>query len=162
MEIKSFSSREILDLIIRVEENGSRFYGRLADKTQSREYQSIFRYFQEQEHQHKIIFEEMLAEIDNGNVFDFGAGEYDRYFSSVAEGIVFTEEKLKQEEFMTDIPAALELAVRIEKESIELYSKLRDLTRPERHPLWERIIREEEKHLEQFTRLKRDIAKRGE
>jgi len=58
-----WSPREILDIAVKVEKNGQRFYGtqeRNADEIKLKE---TWRYLKEQEIEHESVFSEMLKKI---------------------------------------------------------------------------------------------------
>ena len=61
-----FKGNEIIDLAIRIEQNGLKFYNTLVEKTESEKACEIFKHLAAQEEAHEKIFKSMLLSLLTG------------------------------------------------------------------------------------------------
>jgi len=83
--------------------------------------------------------------------------EYQLYLKALADSIVSPTESTGAEAAKLDPPAALELGLRLEKDSILFYSEMRELVRQPHREVLEQLIEEERTHLRQLTELKQGL-----
>jgi rubrerythrin len=154
-----FSPQEILRIAIKVEENGENLYEALESKAQNEKLKSKWHYLKEQEEAHAKTFQEMLDKVGDYVVYEFSPGEYEAYLRAIASGYIFTQElieKKTKELFHSDLEA-IEFGIYIEKESIFVYSALKEYILAEKQPVLNKVIDEEKKHLGQLHLLKEQI-----
>ncbi|MCM8773168.1 MAG: ferritin family protein [Candidatus Omnitrophica bacterium] len=156
-----FSPQEILRIAIKVEENGKKLYEILENKSKLEKLKGMWRYLKEQEDIHRNIFKQMLENVGDYIVYEFSPGEYDSYLSAIASDYVFTqnliEEKIK-DLFTSDIEA-VDFGIYIEKQSILVYSSLRDYVIKDKQYVIGKVIDEEKNHLSQLNLMKGTISK---
>jgi rubrerythrin len=154
--LESYSPEEILQIALKVEEKGKDLYGKLESATTDNSLKEMWQFLKNQEEAHRQTFQRMLDNLDEFIVEEFSRGEYDAYLDAIAANYVFTPQLIDQKSkalFASDIEA-LDFAISIEKESIFVYSGFKKYLRPEKLPVVEDIIREEEQHFIQLTTFK--------
>ncbi|MFH1063350.1 MAG: ferritin family protein [Candidatus Omnitrophota bacterium] len=160
MEAK-WSPQEILKIAIKVELNGQQLYSCLESDSEDIKIKQIWNFLKQQEIVHRQIFEDMLAKDGSLIVHEFGTGEYDAYMKAIASEYIITlkiiEEKLKTK-FASDL-AAVDFALSIEKESVLVYTALKNYVTEDKQHILDKIIDEEKKHIVQLIKLKRLVKK---
>jgi len=156
-----FKGSEILDMAVRIEQNGIRFYSALVEKAESDKTREIFQYLADQEKQHEVTFKKMLDEIGAYQPAPVLEEDYEQYMQALAESHVFTsDEALKRmAELAGDIGEALQIGIGFEKDSILLFMEMRNFIPESQQKVIERLISEEKKHLIQLQEMKKSGAK---
>ena len=151
-----FSAAEILEMAVKIEENGAAFY-RKAASLQGQEADKVFlETLAAMEDRHKASFEEMKTVLSDAEktetVFDPGE-ELALYLAAMAdshggEGDPNIADSFTGKETMAEI---VRTAIGLEKESILFYVGLKDLVPPKfgRDKI-DRIIKEETQHVAQL------------
>jgi len=156
----SFSGSELINTAIGIEGRGIAFYDSMADSTKNAVARDVFRYLADMERQHIQIFQGMLSEADKYQFSESHAGEYTVYLQALVDSAVFSDELVASEmatQAESDI-AAMELAIRAEKDSILFYYQMRDIMPQRAQPTVNRVISEEKSHLRQLSELKKKLA----
>jgi rubrerythrin len=154
--MSEFNADEVLEMAIRIENNGAAFYQKAANLQSDVETKKFLEKLAEMEQGHKRIFSEMrkmLTESDKGGkVFD-PQNELSLYLSSLAdtlggEGKPSAADALTGKETLEDI---LNTAIGLEKDSILFYIGLKDMV-PSKYgqDRIDHIIKEERQHVAQL------------
>jgi rubrerythrin len=155
-----WSPQEILKIAAKVESQGQKLYAALESNTEDVKIKQIWNFLKQQETVHRQIFEDMLTNAGGLIVHEFGTDEYDAYMKAIALEYIITlkmmEEKIKTK-FSSDL-AAIDFALNMEKESVLVYTALKDYINEDKQHILEKIINEEKKHLVQLTNLKQIIT----
>ncbi|MBN2119497.1 MAG: ferritin family protein [Candidatus Omnitrophica bacterium] len=160
---EQISPQEILKIAIKVEENGEKLYQALEAKAKDRKLKDLWKYLAGQEEEHRKVFSRMLDNITDYIVYEFSPGEYQAYLKAIAASYVFTQglvEKKINQGFRSDIEA-LDFAISIEKESILVYTALKDYVITAKQEILDRVINEEKSHFTQLSSLKQSLGRRG-
>ena len=163
----AFNANEMLDLAIRIEENGGRFYRKAAQLQTDPEHQALLDQLANMEAHHKLTFETMKKSVSEAGktatVFD-PLDESGQYLAAMAdthggEGSPAIADTLTGKESMVQI---IDIAIGLEKESILFYLGLKDMVPPKygREEL-DRIIREEQQHLTQLNAFRKRFQGKG-
>ncbi|MCK4994950.1 MAG: ferritin family protein, partial [Candidatus Omnitrophica bacterium] len=155
----SWSPQEILDIAFRVEENGEHLYAKLEEQATDEKIKTIWKFLKEQEIGHQSKFKSMLDCAGDYLVSEFGAGDYDAYLEAIAATYIFTPEIInrKTEESFSSPLEAVEFALQIEKESILVYTALKDYILSDKQDIIQNIIKEEKKHVIVLSELKKTL-----
>jgi rubrerythrin len=156
---KNWSPQEILDIALKVEENGENLYARLEEKTDNEKLKNVWKFLKEQEIGHQSKFKDMLEKAGDYIVNDFGSGEYSDYLRAIASLYIFTPKLIKQktqELFQTDLKA-IDFGLQIEKESILVYTALKEYVLSDKKELLNDIIDEEKKHVVVLSELRKTL-----
>jgi rubrerythrin len=154
--IDSFNPQEILDIAIKVEENGRKLYESLAKKAGNEKLRGVWNFLKEQEELHRDTFKQILDNSGEYIVNDFSPGEYAGYIRAIASEYVFSPEliELKTNQGFVSDAEAIDFGISIEKDSILVYTALRDYIVLARQETINKIISEEKKHLADLIELK--------
>ena len=156
---KNWSPQEILDIALRVEENGEHLYAKLEEKAEDEKLKAVWRFLKEQEIGHQSRFKQMLENSGDYLIQEFGAGEYDAYLEAIAATYIFTPQLIKDktEKLFVNTREALDFGLQIEKESILVYTALKEYVLSDKKELLDSIIREEKKHVVVLTEFKKTL-----
>lgn len=155
-----FAPDEILKLAIKIEENGFEFYHKMSQKMNDEKLKNVLQFLAEEESKHKEIFQKLLNKLEETEIVESYSGEYEAYMNALVSECVFVQDivKKKAEEGFANAISLLEFALRIEKDSILLYSELKhDILRNEE--VLDSIINEERKHYVMISQMRSEIEK---
>ncbi len=162
-----FNANEMLDLAIRIEENGGRFYRKAAQLQSDPENQALLDQLATMEAHHKLTFETMKKSLSEAGktatVFD-PLEESGQYLAAMAdahggEGSPAIADTLTGKESMVQI---IDIAIGLEKESILFYLGLKDMVPPEfGQEKLDQIIREEQRHVTQLSAFRKKFHGKG-
>lgn len=158
---KAYGPYEAFMLGLDLEEAGRVFYSRVADSVTDFRVKDLFRHLAQAEVEHKRVIRE---EIEPSFVHEWYREEDQQlmaeYLHDVEKQPVFPDpEDAEHYARLTKDPAhALDIGIRAEKKSIDYYIFLRDATQDaEGKEAFERLRREEVKHLELLQNLKKEL-----
>ncbi len=146
--MQSFSASDIMEVAIRIEENGINFYKFAEQLAKQEEAKKLFASLAKAEAEHKDTFESISANIENYNPQENYAGEYSAYLRSyVDNNIIFTKEVMdKHLAQVKDTVDAFNFALQRELDSIFYYHEIKNLIPKTQYEAIEKIIEEERKH----------------
>ncbi|MFZ4562458.1 MAG: ferritin family protein [Bacteroidales bacterium] len=143
-----YSGQEIVEIAVRIEENGNEFYNAAADMIrEDTEIRRLFHDLAEKEIVHIAVFQK-LAEKFDAESFDFSTEDASAYINHLAESHIFGKpdsgtalaKKLKTPK------EGLEAAFKFENDSVAFYTELLKYTRSDSKRLVQQIIDEEKEH----------------
>jgi rubrerythrin len=155
-----FAASDIVEVAIRIEENGVNFYKYAEKIVRKKEAKKLFAQLAQAEVAHKKIFEKIFAKMEKNSPFENYEGEYSAYLRSyVDNNIVFTKEAMeKQFPKVKNTAAALDFAIQRELDSILYYHEIKKLIPAGQHKVLEQIIEEERKHFLSLTEMKKSMS----
>jgi len=155
-----FAASDVVEVAIRIEENGSDFYKYAERISRKKEAKKLFAQLAQAEVAHKKIFEKIFAKMEKNSPFETYDGEYSAYLRSyVDNNIVFTKEAMDKEfAKVKNTIAALDFAIQRELDSILYYHEIKKLVSSAQHKTLEQIIEEERKHFLSLTEMKKSMA----
>ncbi|HDQ03222.1 MAG TPA: hypothetical protein ENN23_01405 [Deltaproteobacteria bacterium] len=156
-----FAASDIVEVAVRIEENGVNFYRFAEQIAAGQKAKELFAHLAQEEIKHKKIFEEIFAKMEKASPPETYEGEFSAYLRSyVDNNIVFTKEAIDKElAKVTDTIAAFDFAMRRELDSILYYHEIKKLVPEAQHNVIEQIINEERKHYSLLTEMKKRHAK---
>jgi rubrerythrin len=155
-----FAASDIVEIAIRIEENGVNFY-KFAEQIAKKEAEKkLFAELAQAEVAHKIFFEKLFAGVEKSNLTESYEGEYGAYLRSyVDNNLIFTKEIMdKQLSKITNTASALDFAIQRELDSILYYHEIKKLVPAAQYDTLEKIIEEERKHFLSLTAMKKSYA----
>jgi rubrerythrin len=156
----SFSGTELINIAIGIEGRGIVFYDVMAKSTQNDPAREVFNYLADMEREHIEIFKAMLAEADKYQFQTYESEQYSAYLKALVDSAVFSDDMVTSEmaaQAESDT-AALELAIRAEKDSILFYYEMKEVMPQRAQATVSKIIAEEKSHLRQLSELKNKLA----
>ena len=152
-----FAASDIVEVAIRIEENGINFYKFAEQIAKQEEAKKLFSHLAQAEVAHKKTFEKIFANMDKNNPPESYAGEYSAYLRAyVDNNIIFTKEAMDKElSNVKDTIAAFDFAMQRELDSILYYHEIKNLVPAAQHEAIEKIIEEERKHYAALVDMKK-------
>ena len=159
MDPVHFSGKEILEMVVRIEENGLDFYNNAAKSVKSDSVKEAFTFLASEEVKHVEFFsglKEAIGEEDSYSIFDPYLEEESMYIRALADTNIFVEADRGREmaEKMKSDSEAIDWAIGFEKDSVLFYNELLSMVREKDRPLIHSIITEEKKHIAKLTSIK--------
>lgn len=158
-----FNILEIAKIAVNVEKNGRELYLKLENNASDKQLMSMWKYLKEQEEIHQKFFEALCAKINDYPVQEYGIGDYETYLRAIAHEYIFTEQQIAgkiKEGFQSNLDA-IRFGISIEKESIFIYTTLKDFISDDKQHTLDTIIDEEKKHLVCLIQMKESIEEKN-
>lgn len=162
MDPVHFSSKEILEMAVRIEENGLGFYKQASASADNADIKSLFDYLIIEEVKHVELFEALKDAIAEGEPADYNdpfLAEESNYINALADSGIFMkgeEGERKAKEIKSDAEA-LDFAIQIEKDSILFYLELINMVRDCDRQTVKDILSEERRHITKLTEMKASL-----
>lgn len=152
-----FEASDIVEVAIRIEENGVNFYKFAEQIAKQEEAKKLFAQLAEAEVAHKRVFEAIFAKMEKSSPPESYQGEYKAYLRSyVDNNIIFTKEAMDKElANVKDTVSVIDFAIRRELDSILYYHEIKKLVSAAQHGALDQIIEEERKHFSNLAELKK-------
>lgn len=155
-----FAASDIVEVAIRIEENGVNFYKFAEQIAKKEDEKKLFAGLAQAEVAHKKTFEKLFAGMEKNTPPESYEGEFSAYLRSyVDNNIIFTKEIMdKQLSKITNTSEALDFAIQRELDSILYYHEIKKMVPAGQHDALEKIIDEERKHFLSLTAMKKCAA----
>lgn len=159
MDPVHFSAEEVLNMAIRIEENGEKFYTDAAKTASEDKLKELFIFLATEEKKHTAYFrklKDMTIKESVDEVFTDDFNDASLYIKAYADTKIFTEPEEGQAlpaEVKTE-EEALNYAIIMEKESLLFYYELLRAVREKDRDVLNEIINEEKAHLMKLSEAK--------
>ncbi|MGC8545580.1 ferritin-like domain-containing protein [Athalassotoga sp.] len=150
-----YAPNEILEMAIKIERDGEKFYGYLAKNLENPGKKELFSYLQSQEAQHAKDFERISKDIVD-DVDPQLWSDAKPYLESIVNGVIFPSynEMVSKSKYM-NINDIADFALSIEKETIIFYNEILDVSKTEKvRDILRKIIHEELGHVKKLLEIK--------
>lgn len=145
--MQTFKASEIMQVGIKIEENGEKLYRHARNVADEAELKDFFGFLAGEEARHKKVFQEMLSKAEPYEPPETYPGEYFAYLRAYADQIVFPPDVMEEElEDLEDIYDVVEFALQREIESILYYMEAKSVIPKGQADLVEKMVDEERKH----------------
>ncbi len=157
MDPVHFSGKELLEIAIKIEENGWAFYNEAKKGAEKEELRRLFEHLASQELEHIEAFRDLyklLKKEREEGFYGLTIGEEESlYLKALAGSRVFTDprEGLRVAREVKSDTEALEVAIGFEKDSLLFYYEMYNLVPEKEREVVKRLISQEREHL---TRLR--------
>lgn len=151
-----FAVNEILEMAVKVEENGEKFYKFLSENSKEPEKREFFNYMALQERDHAKTFKEIGTTLQVEEVDYIDVDEVDAYLKSYVDGKIFpTVEEMLEKVKGKDIIDVIDYAIGLEKDSIIFYYQIMEVIKSENaKKLVKAIIEQEKQHVLKLLEIK--------
>jgi len=155
--MRVFEASDIVEIAVRIEENGANFYRFAEQIAKQEEAKKLFAHLAVEEGRHKKIFEGLFAQMEKANPPEGYEGEYSSYLRDyVDNNIIFTKEVMDKElAKIKDTVSALDFAIKRELDSILYYHEIKRFVSAAQHTTLDQIIAEERKHFTTLSEVKK-------
>lgn len=143
-----FSGQEIVEIAVRIEENGNAFYTAAAEMIrEDNDIRALFSDLAEKEVLHIAIFQKLLSKFEPED-YDLPQDDSSAYISNLAESHIFGKPDSGKElaKTITTPRQALEIAYKFENDSVTFYTELEKRAKSDSAKLVRQIIEEEKEH----------------
>jgi len=155
-----FDPSEVFQLAVRIEENGERFYRKMAEKFDDAEVKELFNFLANEEIGHKKFYNELLKEFKTYEPPTEHATEYYEFISSYADEVMFNSKDFDESiDSITDIISALNFAIDSELHAVLYFSEMKRMVSQDKRDIIDNIIEEERKHFVKLSNMKRQREK---
>ena len=152
-----FKVSEVLQIAIRIEENGEKIYRQFSRTLEDSNVKAAFDYLAGEEIKHKKIFEEMMSKIEDYEPAESYPGEYSSYLRAYADNIIFTHENLDSKlGEVKNALTAIEFAIRREIDSMLYYLEMKNFIPKSQQDSLYKVIDEERTHYLKLTEMRRE------
>jgi rubrerythrin len=154
-----FEATDIVEVAVRIEENGANFYRYAVQLAGREEVKAFFQRLADEEVKHRQIFAGMLAGMARNLPPEGYDGEYAAYLHDYVDNhLVFRAEAFAGEmATLRDESSALDFAIQRELDSIHYYREMRELLPKDQGEAIERIIAEEKEHFIRLSAMRKRI-----
>lgn len=155
-----FKGSEIVGLGVQIEKNGAAFYNAVAAKAKEEKAQKIFQFLEGEEKKHIQSFQKLSDTLEAYEPAESYPGEYHAYVRSLADGYVFAKSGTGAREATlanTD-EEALTAALDFEKESILLYTEMKNFVSEHDGKVVDELLRQEKEHIRQLSEVKQSLS----
>ncbi len=143
----------MLEIALRVENEGADFYRDLAESSNNENQGSVFRFLSSQERSHAETFRTLLKRFEEEAIELVNWDDAGAYMEDLTKEAVFSG-RLHDAMSSSDYDEAIALAIEVEKKSITFYRSFVNNVKTETADALEKIIAEEEKHIELLEGLR--------
>ena len=143
-----YSGLEIIEIAIRIEENGYAFYNLAAEMvTEANDNKALFLDLAEKEMAHIATFQKLAGKFE-AEEFEFDEGGESGYIDHLADTHIFGKKDAGIElgKTIKTPKQALEIALKFENESVAFYTELLQRTHTDARNMIKQIIEEEKEH----------------
>ena len=150
-----YSGQEIIEIAVRIEENGNAFYNAGAEMLSAHpDTRGLFLDLAEKEIMHIAVFQK-IAERFEAESFDFDQDEISAYINNLADKHIFGKPEAGKAlaKTITSPRQALEIAYQFENDSVAFYTELEKKVKADSKQLVRQIIEEEKEHAAEIRRF---------
>jgi len=157
-----FAASDIVEVAIRIEENGINFYKFAEQIAKQEDAKKLFSQLAQAEAAHKRTFEKFFAAMEKFNPPEQYAGEYSAYLRNyVDNNLIFTKEIMdRQLAKVTERWGPLRFAMQRELDSVLYYHEIKNLVPAAQHEAIDKIIEEERRHYTMLCDMKKRYENR--
>jgi rubrerythrin len=154
---KRFSACELIEMGVRIEENGRDFYLALCGMAPTPEVESAFRDLAQAEEDHIKFFRGLSGQSCQFEPIDVFPEEYFAYIRALADQYIFTRSDSGREtaENTQTYGKAIDLGIKLEKDSILFYQEMGKILTEKDRAVLDKVIDEERSHLSRLVEMKK-------
>lgn len=157
--VKIFSSQDLLEMAIHIEEEGEKFYKSIEEKVEDEKLKGLLNYLAIEERRHAIAFKEIYSQIENEDfVSAYPDDEANKYLHAWVDSQIFIDWDKLGSKSIWNIRELLDLAIGLEKDSILFYYEIEKYIPEKDRKILQEIIKQEKLHLAQLTEFKKGMG----
>ncbi|MDO5301221.1 MAG: ferritin family protein [Tissierellia bacterium] len=159
MSTEIFGVKDLLESLVRLEQNGHKFYSQASEKFDDLEIREFFKFLAEEELGHEKLYKSLAEELGS-NVSNTTRESYDDEYNEYLQSLVENTFNFDLDESLTDVKAVYKFAMGLEKDTIIFIGEIRKLLPDFKADIFERVEKEERKHIHLIDQwYKKHIAK---
>ncbi|MDO5046909.1 MAG: ferritin family protein [Anaerococcus sp.] len=146
MSTEIFGVRDLLESLVRLEQNGYNFYSEASKKFDDLEIREFFKFLAEEELGHEQLYKGLAEEVGS-NVSNTSRSSYDEEYNEYLKSLVENSFDFNLDENLTDVKAVYKFALGLEKDTIIFIGEIRNLLPDFKKDIFERVEKEERNHI---------------
>lgn len=147
---QGFSVEDIIDVAVKIEQAGKKFYSNLAIQEVNEPVRDVFVYLSNEEENHVKSFEYLAYILRDENLFTC-SGEYKEYLDAVIKAHIFFNQDPDNLERIETPREALEMSIRFERDSIMVFNELMSLVGDKGKEALQNLIFQEQTHIQKLA-----------
>ncbi|MEO0084056.1 MAG: ferritin family protein [candidate division WOR-3 bacterium] len=152
-----YSPIEVIEMAIKIEERGNKFYLNASKKTKSTPLKTLFNFLAAEELKHQKTFK-ALSKLVNQEIqsLPYNWDEASRYLQAITDSKFFLSESNPMSylnRIKTEI-SLLKYAIEFEKETLLFYYEIKNFVKDEHKSLVDKIIDQEKQHIKKLSIMK--------
>lgn len=154
----TFSGPEVIEMAIRTEENGQKFYAEHAESATEERVQSLFAHLADEEEKHIADFRKLYDIVrETGETIFGNYEEFRAYMESFADSKFLTDFTREAASLQGSgkVVEILDFAIGFEKETLLFYYGLLDFISEKGKPVVKDIIEQEKRHIMELGAIKK-------
>ena len=155
-----FSGEEIVEMGIKIEEMGQKFYESYAGYTEEEEIKNLFTFLAGEEIKHKLRFQEILDSMKKGEFsISYDSEPVDEYFKAIINTRIFTDpgSAIQLAKSSKNAVEAVNNAIIFEKDTLVFFYGFFELIKDETKNIIWKLIEEEKSHIRMLHDMKNKI-----
>jgi len=162
MDPVRYSAKEVLDMALRIEENGEFFYAMAAEAARTDKAKVLFEFLLMEEKKHTRCFRALIKDAGTEtapNKLDPYIEDAYLYLNALADSEVFinAEEGAEFAQKIRSEEDAIDYAIKAEKDSLLFYYEIGHFIREKDKGILDTIVKEEKDHLQKLTNIKNEL-----
>lgn len=146
MSTEIFGPKDLLESLVRLEENGYDFYSKASEKFDDLEIREFFKFLAEQELGHKELYTKLAKEIPQESS-NKGRESYDDEYNEYLQSLVENTFNFELDESLKDVKNVYKFALGLEKDTIIFIGELRNILPDFKPEIFDRVEKEERSHI---------------
>lgn len=154
-----FKGSEIVEIGIRIEKNGLKFYESLANSSPNKKVKECCKFLASEEKKHIEDFEKLLPSLERYVPPESYPGEYEAYVKALSEEHVFTNDKVVRNMIQKarGDKEAIQIAIGFEKDSLLFFGEMGKFVPGKDQKVIDELICQEREHLRKLSELKKAV-----
>jgi len=151
-----YSAEEVVELAIKTETNGKKFYEHAQKSAKDKELKELFGFLAAEEDRHRLIFETLRGRTERLMTPE-DMEEIESYLNVIVESEFFlgSDKALVKVMDAKSRQEALSFALQFEKDTLLFYTEVSELAEGKTKDVLNEIIKEEKKHVRMISELMR-------
>lgn len=153
-----YSPVEVIEMAIKTEESGQKFYANTAKKTKSKQLSELFLFLAGEEEKHAKIFKNLYDTINESpQSLPYNFDEIQQYLKAIIDSIFFLSGSSSYVAKLKSSQALLDFALTFEKDTILFYLEISNFVKEKDKKLVDKIIACEKEHIRKLSAIKEKI-----
>ncbi|MDO5018626.1 MAG: ferritin family protein [Lagierella massiliensis] len=146
MSTEIFGVKDLLESLVRLEQNGYNFYIKASEKFDNLEIREFFKFLAEQELGHEELYKNLAKEVETSNS-NTSRESYDNEYNEYLKSLVENTFNFQIDENISDVNEVYKIAITLEKDTIIFIGEIRRLMPNFSPEIFEKVEKEERSHI---------------
>jgi len=155
-----YSPVEVIEMAVKTEETGQKFYSQVAKKTKSKTLAILFNFLASEELKHLRTYKKLYNIIkDDPRAMPYNLDEMGLYLQAITDSRFFlgSDKALSSISKVKSPKALLEYAIQFEKETMLFYIEILNMIDKKNKSLVSSIIIQEKHHIRKLSSMKEEV-----